>query len=449
MMFILLALLSISPYFFVACSTKSASQEPVVIGQDGSWCWFQDPRAFISGNQLIVGATAHGRYDSLLTGDIEGFVYNLKTGKITRVELYNHLEADDHTSPVFLKRPDNRWLTLFAKHGSENHFYYRISEPDNPTDWNPIQRYIPSESTKLTYSNIYLLSGENNRIYDFFRGLDDTYKPSYVYSDDLGKTWTTGNVYIDVPAKQRHRPYVRYASNGVDEIHMLYTEGHPRVYDNSIYHIYYSNGQLHHSDGTVLRSLKDGLHRPQEGTMVFQGDSDHVAWTVDLELDDQGNPYAVYSVQVGSAGLPVGQGGEDIRYRYARWDGQEWHDYPLAYAGTKLYSGEDDYSGLVALDPDDPDVLYISTNADPVSGDPLISDADSKRHYEIFKGVTSSRGADWQWTPITENSTQDNIRPIVPKWNKNRTFLLWLRGEYRAYTDFSMEILGLDVSPGK
>ena len=36
------------------------------------------------------------------------------------------------------------------------------------------------------------------------------------------------------------------------------------------------------------------------------------------------SPYAAYSVQVGSAGLPVGLGGDDHRYRYARWDGTVW-----------------------------------------------------------------------------------------------------------------------------
>ena len=442
------ATLLITAGFIAGCGTTTGNGQPFVLNDDGGWCWFQDPRAVIHDGKLVVGSVATGRNDSLRTGDIEATVYDLNTKKITRVELYDRLQHDDHATPAFLVRPDGRFLTVFAKHGNENHFYYRISEPNDPTQWGDIQEYAPSRSTRLTYSNIYLLPAEQNRIYDFFRGLDDSFKPSFVYSNDLGSSWSTGNVFIQVPAKFRHRPYVKYASNGSDEIHMLYTEGHPRVYDNSLYHMYYKDGVLHHSDGTPITKLANGLNRPEEGTRIFQGDSNHVAWSVDLELDNENRPYAVYSVQVGDAGLPPHQGGEDLRYRYARWDGRQWHDFPLAYAGTRLYSGEDDYSGLAALDPDNLNVVYISTDADPVTGDPLISDADGQRHYEIYKGVTDNDGQNWTWTAITSNSTEDNLRPIVPKWNTRQTMLLWLRGEYQAYTDYSQEVMAM-VLAGK
>ena len=277
-----------------ACAEHGTENQPVVLSDDGGWCWFEDPRAIIHDNKLIVGTVANGRYDSLRAGDIEALVYNLQNDQIIRIELYDQLQPDDHDSPVFLVRPDEKYLTLFAKHGNENNFYYRISHPNQPARWDEIQEYAPSESTRLTYSNIYMLSAENNRVYDFFRGLDNSYKPSYVYSDDLGESWETGDVYIQVPAEMRHRPYVRYASDNVDEVHMVYTEGHPRVYDNSIYHIFYRDGMLRSSDGSPITSLEEGLTRPQEGTLVYQGDSNRVAWTVDIELDQQDHPYIAY-----------------------------------------------------------------------------------------------------------------------------------------------------------
>jgi len=430
----------------ISCGSSATQDSPVVLSRDGGWCWFQDPRAIVHDGKLVVGTVANGLFDSLRTGDVEALVYDFRSEELTKVELYDRLQADDHNSPVFAVRPDGRLLTVFAQHGDENRFYYRISWTDDLTGWGPVRQYIPSESTRITYSNLHVLTGEANRIYNFFRGLDDSYKPSYVYSDDLGETWTTGNVFIDVPTQARHRPYVRYKSNGEDAIHIVYTEGHPRVYDNSVYHVYYADGDLHNSDGRVIRSLAEGLTRPEEGTRIFRGDSSRVPWVVDLELDSHGNPYVAYSVQVGSAGLPPGKGGDDLRYRYARWNGRDWEDHSLAYAGTRLYAGEDDYSGLVALDPDDPNVLYISTNADPVTGEPLISETDGERHYEIYRGLTDDRGVTWRWTSVTQNSEEDNLRPVVPEREEGRTFLLWLRGEYRSYTDYSLEVVGKIVN---
>ena len=413
--------------------------EVVVFSNDGGWCWFEDPRAIVQEGKLIMGTVANGRSDPGRRGDIEAVVFDLKKRTRTVCELHDQLQADDHNSPVFLARGDGRILTVYAKHGPENRFYYRISAPNDPTKWGPVETYVPSQSTRLTYQNLFQLSGETNRIYNFFRGLDSSWKPSFVYSDDGGESWRTGNVVIRSPAA---RPYVRYASDGAETIHLFYTEGHPRDFNNSVYHIFYRGGGLHRTDGTRVATLREGINNPNEGTRIFQGDADHVAWCSDIELDSDGKPYVAYSVQTGSAGLPSGQGGGDHRYRYARWDGREWRDHQMAFAGTRLYAGEDDYTGLAALDPNDPNRVYISTNADPETGAPLISSADGKRHWEIFQGATNDGGRSWTWAPITKNSSQDNLRPIKPR-SRDYDILLWLRGEYRSYTDYSLEVVGI------
>jgi hypothetical protein len=421
-----------------------AAEVPAVklirFNDDGGWCWFQDERVIVHDGKIILGTIASGRNDASRKGDVEVCSYDIRTGKTTRFELHDRLQHDDHNSPVFLARPDGRILAMYGKHGPEDHFYYRISEPNDPAHWGAVRTFMPSAKTRLTYSNLHRLQGEDGRIYDFFRGLDGLWKPSFAFSDDAGETWTSGNILIQSPAA---RPYVRYASNGIDAVHLLYTDGHPRDFDNSIYHIFYRGGDLHRSDGSAIRGLTEGLKSPDEGTRIFRGDPDHVPWAADLELDGRGFPYAAYSVQVGSAGLAVGKGGEDHRYRYARWDGRQWLDSQLAYAGRRLYSGEDDYTGLVALHPHNPDVVYISTDADPAAGNALISKADGKRHYEIFKGITTDSGRTWRWAPVTRNSTVDNLRPVVPKWHAGNTALLWLRGTLRSYTDYDLEVVGL------
>lgn len=437
---ILLAILLASFPIAPAVHADEVAGKLIRFHDDGGWCWFQDERVIVHDGKIIIGTIAAGKTDPARRGDVEVTSYDIKTGKTACFELHDRLERDDHDSPVFLVRPDKRILTLYAKHGPEDHFYYRISEPNDPSRWGPVRSFTPSAETRLTYSNVYRLPAEGGRIYDFFRGLHGAWKPSFAFSDDGGESWTAGNVLVQSPAA---RPYARYASNGSDTVHIFYSEGHPRDYDNSVYHIFYRSGNLHRSDASRIETLKDGLKDPGEGTRIFQGDATHVAWPADIELDAKGRPYVVYSVQVDSAGLPRGQGGEDHRYRYARWDGAKWQDSQLAYAGRRLYAGEDDYTGLVALHPHNPDVLYISTDADPETGRPLVSQADGRRHHEIIKGVTRNYGKTWQWTHVTRNSTADNLRPIVPKWGNAKTALLWLRGTLRSYTDYDLEVVGL------
>ncbi len=426
--------------------TEAAPAGMRVFNDDGGWCWFQDERVLVTGGRLIVGSVAAGARDAARRGNIEVVSYDLASGARERTVLHQGLlntpggAYDDHNAPAFVERSDGRLLAVYAAHGTQNRFYYRISErPRDATTWRDEKVFVPSETSRITYQNLHRLSKENGgkgRIYNFYRGYDNSFKPSYAYSDDDGETWRPGGVFIDVPGAFRHRPYVRYASDGVGTVHMFYTEGHPRDFDNSVYHVFYRAGNLHRSDGSVIRPLAEGLRKPEEGTRIFRGDPDNVAWTSDIHADAQGRPWVAYSVQKNSAGLPSKQGGEDHRYRYARWTGKEWRDYEIAFAGSRLYPGEDDYTGNIALDPDDPDAVYISTNADPVTGARL-------PRYQIFAGRTADGGRSWRWTPLTGDSDADNIRPMLPKWDKANTAVLWLRGTYRAYTNYDLAVVGL------
>ncbi|HSB15349.1 MAG TPA: BNR-4 repeat-containing protein [Bryobacteraceae bacterium] len=427
-------------------------QKPFTINDDGAWSWFEDERAIVHNGKLIAGSVAAGTHDPARRGNVEVAVFDLRRGARSLSTLHANLQYDDHNSPALLVLPDRHILAAYAKHGPENRFYYRISErPDDAASWQSEQTFTPSESSRITYSNLHYLRNENGgrgRLYNFFRGLDGRNKPSYAYSDDHGRTWRTGNVFIDVPATFRHRPYVKYASNGADTVHIFYTDGHPRDFENSTYHIFYRAGKLHRSDGSVIRSLAEGLRRPEEGTRIFAGNAENVGWVSDIHLDRDGRPFAAYSVQKDPKETPVGQEGQDLRYRYARWDGKEWNDLEIAHAGTRLYKGEDDYTGNIALDPEDPGTVYISTNADPETGAPLRSRTDGRRHWELYRGAKSDGGGRWTWTALTRDSAVDNIRPIVPKWPGDGVALLWLRGTYRAYTDYDLEVVTLTLPRG-
>ncbi|MBN1796893.1 MAG: BNR-4 repeat-containing protein [Sedimentisphaerales bacterium] len=423
-----------------------ASAGPVITFNDnGAWCWYQDERVIVNDGKLIIGSVADssGTGGSTRNGDIEVVTYDIALGGTPdRFTLHDALEGDDHAAPAFLVRPDGRILAVYAKHGSDNYIRYRITtNPNDTSAWN--SELTHNRGVGVTYSNVYRLSAENGgsgRIYDFYRG--ENYNPNFVTSDDNGQTWTYGLPGVSTDGRLiaigtgGTRPYVKYTSNNVDKIHFITTEGHPRNYNNSIYYGYLYDGDLYEADGTWLHDTADGGIAPQDLEKIYQGGSDNVAWTTDIELDADGNPYFAFSIQ-------MNQDMYDLRYGYARWDGSQWHVNEIAYAGTCLYSAEDDYTGLVALDPQDPNVLYISTDANPYTGSPLISSADGQRHYELFKGTTTDMGVTWTWDYITKNSSEDNIRPIVPIWDDPNTILLWMKGTYYSYTSWDMDIVGM------
>ena len=62
--------------------------------------------------------------------------------------------------------------------------------------------------------------------------------------------------------------------------------------------------------------------------------------------------------------------------------------------------------------------------------------------WEIFRGAARRRAA-WAWTPVTVNSTADNLRPIMPIADRKDGMLLWLRGSYTNYGAWDLQVMAL------
>ena len=429
----------------------------VQLNDNGAWSWFMDPRVIVDNGKLIVGSVrAVGNFQGGATdprwGNVEVAVYDIASGKVSTTVLQPHFEQDDHDAPAFLVRADGRYLAMYSKHAVERRMYYRISEPHNALVWGPAASVeTPGEDAaafggnNVTYANPFRLP--DGRIICFFRGFH--HDPNYMVSRDDGQTWTYGGRWLY--GKGGYSPYLKYAYDGKGTVHFVATEDHPRNFDNSLYHGYLRNNTLYYSGGAPIGPLSTSTNATIPTwnlTKIFQGNPDNVAWMIDIELDQNDRPYVLFSTQIDGRGLPRGQGGMDLRYHYAHWDGSTWHTEEIAHAGRRLYAGEDDYSGLGALDPNHPDIVYISTDADPVSGAPLISQADGQRHYELFRGVRNSQSGKWSWTPFTRNSAYDNLRPIIPKWNDARTVLLWMRGKYlNNHGEWTTSVVAVIIPP--
>jgi hypothetical protein len=426
-----------------------------VLVPNGGWCWFQDERAILAGDTVVFGSVKSP------SGDIDAHAWHPRSGRVESFTLAPKHESDDHDAPAFLALPDGSILASWANHGGaqpkelNKHLWWRrTTAPGDIRAWTPTESAVLPSS--VSYTNLFRLPAERGRIYNFNRSVG--FNPNYLVSDDDGRTFRYGGRLLAWPHPAKTdpkssgqtgggRPYVKYASNGRDTIHVLTTEDHPRAYFNGIFHGFIRGGTLHGSDGQAVAPLSQTAEtsvRPDQLTPVYLGDAEHVAWTVDLHLDARERPVVIFSVQVNGAATQhlKSATGMDLRYFYARFDGTRWHVHPLARAGTELYGVESDYSGLAAIVPHRPERVFISTNADPVSGRPLVSATDGRRHHEIFSGLTADGGATWVWTPVTRDSTADNLRPIVPIGDRFGTVVMWLRGTMRTYRDYTFEVVG-------
>ena len=417
-------------------------EKPICFNDNGGWCWFQDPRAIVDArtNQLLVSSVAHGAGAGGRDrhGNLEVSAFDLHTHASSRFTLAR-LEADDHNAAALLIRPDSRYLAVYSNHGTDPLTRYRIStDPGDATCWQTERTF--DNGIGATYANLFHLTADNT-IYNFTR--THGYDPNFLLSRDDGESWTYGGHLLKDPADSpRGRPYAKYTSDCVSRIYFVTTEDHPNANDNGLYGGYLDRGMMYRMDGTPV--APPGAHQSARGPSATQftpillpgsitnGEPRTHAWPCDLVLDSAGRPCAVFTSRV--AGDP-----NDHRFYYARWTGNAWDVHELARAGGYLYAGEEDYTGLAVIDPNDAGTVYISSRIDPA--DPGVT----LFHYEIFRGTMHPTGRTWSWTSVTRNSNEDNLRPVVPKRARSGTtqVILWLRGTYSTYADYSLSVVGV------
>ena len=412
---------------------------------NGAWCWFEDARVIIDtgapARPLLLASTVSAGTGAE-AGDVDLLWRSLASGTQGDFELANQFQQDDHDSAALFIRPDGRYLAMYSRHGSDTFTRWRIStNPHDPTSWGAEQTL--TNGAGATYNNVFLLPNENNgagRTYNFTRATN--YDPTVQVSTDNGSTWTAAGKLL-TEGGSSDRPYVRYAASD-DRIFVFTTDRHPRDFANNMYCGYVQDGVLRRMDGSVADSSvfdASGV-APASLTKVFANGSTfggtvmNRAWGTDIEVDNTGNPVAIFTARANDSDL-------DHRFFYSRFDGRQWQVHELARAGGYLYAAENDYTGLASIDPENPNVVYISSKIDPRT-------QAATPKYELYKGLTSDFGATWTWSPLTAGSTVDNLRPVVPTWDGDTTAVTWLRGTYTSYTSWDTEVVGMvlpDVDP--
>ena len=391
--------------------TDAVAGTMITFNDDGGWCWYQDERAVVDvqGNKLVIGSMAFGG-----GAQVEVTIYDLATKKGTTAQLGKMSYADDHDSPALVVRPDGGYAAMWAGHNNDCYSYYSVY---SGSSWAAAKKFdwtsagCPTSSGKtVTYANMWYLGTD---LVSFVRSVDTS--PNYLISKDNGSSWSFGGRLTSTPQVGYVAGYYKYWGNNTDRIDFFATESHPRDNDNSLFHGYVKGGKIYNSSGTEIdTTLADTSAKNITAyTQVFKTGStvggvklEH-AWNADLVRYDDGNIAAIWTARV----TGTGSDDPDKRLMYARYDGSAWKLTYLVKAGTKLYADEQDYTGLGALHPDDPNTIYISTPYDP-STDTLLP--SGKR--EIWRGTTCDNGATFKWTPVTANSTKakTTIAPSFP-----------------------------------
>lgn len=429
---VLMSCLSMCLLCSCSATELAGTSHPVKeLAADGAWTWFNDERVIIDDDMLIIGSV-----DS--KGVSRTDCYDLKTGLRKAYPLSTWESKDDHNNPALLTIGNGKILACYSQHGKQKQWYWRIADiikedKQSPLKWGPEQTF--TAPAKTTYCNLVRLADENGRIYNFSRNVG--WNPNIQYSDDMGQTWN-GPILMIKSGDRNTRPYVKYADNGKNRIDILYTDGHPRNEPtNNVYHMYYKNGSFYKSDGTLIKTMeqvKEDPMVPADGTLIYDGSTDGRGWVWDVEYDQNGDPVGVFINSADHAR------GNDLRYRYARWDAKnkQWHQQQIAFAGTHLYMPENHYAGGIAIDPDDTNIVYISCDVDPTTGQ-----ANETGRYQIYQGQTPDNGESWKWKQLTFDTQVDNLRPVVPRHHGQKICVIWFQGEYKTYTNYQTRIVGI------
>lgn len=390
----------------LTATTQAPPPSPFAsLAQRGAWCWFGDPRAIQVGAKTFTGWIDWN-------GDVVVAQYDNPTRTVTTHVVRPGLEVDDHDNPSVVVRPDGRILAFYSKHAGSPMYYRLSNNPGDISAWGGEQT-VPG-TTAVTYPNPLFLSDEGHALYLFWRA--ENGKPAFAVSPDGGATWGPVTPLLDtgpnIPS------YVKYASNGRDRIHIAFTDTHPeKSATNNVYHIAYQAGAFYRADGSLVKTVDQLPLTPPDADLVYDATANGArGWIWDIALDSAGQPVIAY------ANYPSVT---NHRYRYARWTGSAWFTIELTGAGGSIdESGNDPfYSGGIALDPNNPSILYLARQ---VGG-----------AFELERWSTVNGGATWSVQTITSGSGAKNIRPFVPRGHRPGSIgLLWLYGGYTSYTQY-------------
>ena len=406
------------------------------ISEEGAWCWFADPRAIHYTNaDGSINASYIGYID--VHGNVKAMQIDHNTGRRTEVLVRSYFQPDDHNNPTFLVLPDERVLIIYSRHTDEPAFYYRVSKrPGDISVLGEEKCIVTNHNT--TYPSPFLMSDDPEHFYLCWRGLG--WHPTIARltlpdeEDNVQIAWGPYQMVQSTGA----RPYAKYYSNGKDKLYMTYTTGHPdNEWPNWLYFNVINLNAEKQTDGTVtvsptledikgnhLSVIADGKFRVNKSAEYKQtypytlvdAPTNSRAWVWQIACDTEGLP-AIAMVR-------IDRSKNQHQYYYAKWTGEAWRLTDLADGGGRFHPSNTEYcySGGEALDPANPNVIYLSI---PTKG------RTGKSIHEIWRYTLNNQGQVVMKEQVTRNSEKNNVRPFVlPGSEGSPLRLMWMHGDY-------------------
>ena len=404
--------------------------------EEGAWCWFADPRAIHFTNaDGSINASYIGYID--VHGNVKAMQMDYNTGRRTEVLVRSYFQPDDHNNPTFLVLPDERILIIYSRHTDEPAFYYRVSKyPGDISVLGEEKCIVTNHNT--TYPSPFLMSDDPDHFYLCWRGLG--WHPTIARltlpdkDDNVQIAWGPYQMVQSTGA----RPYAKYYSNGKDKLYMTYTTGHPdNEWPNWLYFNVINLNPQQKADGKVsvnptledikgnhLSVIADGKFRVNKSAEYKQtypytlvdAPTNSRAWVWQIACDTEGLP-AIAMVRIDRTK-------NQHQYYYAKWTGEAWRLTDLADGGGRFHPSNTEYcySGGEALDPANPQVIYLSIPTKGRSG---------KSIHEIWRYTVADNGQVVMKDQITHNSAKNNVRPFVLPGSENSPMrLMWMHGDY-------------------
>jgi hypothetical protein len=395
---------------------------PMVSG-NGVWTWFNDPRAIRVGSRTYIGWISRN-------GTVYIGLYDHLAGSFSTYALDFAFEADDHDNPSILILPSGKVAVFYSRHNGEA--YYRITTTTDGSigSWGSRIRFPESVNTNNTgdrqysYMNPYLMADGKIIVFTRVLVVGSGYTSRFLIcqneTDLAAGTWSPSYTYIAGPA----RPYVKIAQGAARTVlHLALTDDHPNANStNSIYYMTFDGSTFRRIDGSTITTLSALPFSLSAADRVYNGASAR-AWIWDIALDAAERPVMVYAVFPGATNTSA----PDHRYYWTKWNGTAWVGGEVARGGTSLYSSEPFYSGGIAIDPRNTNVVYYCSNYGRTS-------------YWLEKAVTTNDGASWSTTVLRKDGM--NIRPYVVRNSSEQDGfdVLWLTGRYTSYTDYQTQV---------